>query len=88
MPAPTATMARTMAETTSAGTAELVLDLRPGDRLEPVTIQSPKMRTPPTAASDPSTISGVVITRGDSCGVTSGRHRLLPKNVISITRVM
>ena len=44
--------------------------------------------TPPSTDSAASTISGKVITAGDSCGWTSFSQRFSPKNVISISRVM
>ena len=51
-------------------------------------IQSPSSSRPPSTDSAASTISGTVITFGDSCGCTSDSHRFSVKNVMIISRVM
>ena len=51
-------------------------------------IQSPSSSRPPSTESAASTISGTVITFGDSCGCTSSAQRFSLKKVMSISRVM
>ena len=52
------------------------------------TIQSLSSISPPRAESAASTISGIVITFGDSWGWTPSSQRFSVKKVISISRVM
>ena len=51
-------------------------------------IQLEKVSAPPAIDNAASTISGIVMILGDSCGWTPSRQRLSPKKVRIITRVM
>ena len=88
MATPTATTATTISVTTSAGTGGSSWTGVPTTGARKSTIQSPSSITPPSTESAARTISGTVITFGDSCGWASFGQRWSVKNVISISRVM
>ena len=88
MATPTATTQVARTVTASAGMGGSWCGAVPTTGARKSTIQSPIRKTPPRTDSAASTISGTVITEGDSCGWTSLSQRLLVKKVISIRRVM
>ena len=85
---PTATMSTTRPVIASAGMGGSCSTSSPTTGARKSWIQPPTSISPPSTDSAASTIRGMVITAGDSCGCTSFSQRFSPKKVISISRVM
>ena len=77
-----------MPDSTSGATNSSCSSSGPTTGSSQSTIQSLSSSTPPNTDRAASTISGTVITGGDSCGWAPVAQRFSPRNVMSITRVM
>ena len=76
---PMATMSTVRPVTARAGRAGSAASVKPVTGSSQFSIQPPISITPPSADRAASTISGIVITDGDSCGWTSLAQRFSPK---------